>query len=567
MKQKIALILISFITLAALAVPAFAQQAEPITAVADRTQISSDETILLSIVVQGSTQPVMPTFTGFNVVGSSQSTQISIANGDMTTQAVYQLRLQPTQTGGLTIEPVSVTLNSQTYTTQPIAIEVTQGSAQPAASAGEPAPAPTTLNGQDLYVEASVDNARPYQGQQLTYTFRFYQAINLSGQPSYQPPAFTGLWNDVEPTQRQYSVEAAGRPYHVTEVDNVLFPTVAGELVIEPTTLVIPGGLWSNDTTLQTQPVVLDVQPLPAGAPLSFKGAVGKFALATNLDKPESKVGEPVTLRVEISGEGNLSTMGEPNWADSQDPNWRALPSDSSTYTELVNGRLRGSVSYERMLVPTTGGPLTVPAVEYTYFDPQTATYETLSSDPVVVNVTGSSTAYSAELPTDASQPQTTNLRPMMTVTAVADAAAPLVNQPWYWLLWLLPLGLVGGQIGWQKRQAHLARTADSRRSSQAAQHAYKALKQAEKEGQTATADAILFTYLEERLNQSVRGLTSNGRIALLQQQNISERTIANVEICLAQAEAARFAPAANTTSDLLAQTKTVIERLEKYLA
>ncbi|MCP4358286.1 MAG: protein BatD [Chloroflexi bacterium] len=572
MKRKLTIILISILTLAILVVPALAQQNDVITAAVDRNNVTTDDTILLTVTVQGTkSQPELPVLNGLNVVGSSQSTQISIVNGNMNSQAVYQFHLQPTQTGILTIDPVALNVNGQTFTSQPIQVQVTQGqgpsqSVQSLGQPDDPTPAPTTLNGQDLFVEAVVDNESPYQGEQVTYTFRFYQAVNLRGQPSYQPPDFSGLWNDVEPQQRQSSVTAASRSYHVTEIDSILFPTVAGEVIIDPTKLVIPGGLWSQDTTLQTQPIILDVRPLPAGAPLTFKGAVGKFALNTAVDKQETKVGEPITLNVEISGQGNIGTMGDPIWPD--DVNWRGFDNDSGTYTELINGRLRGAKSYERLLIPKNGGQIALPGLEYAYFDPESETYETLTTEPVAVNVSGTAVSYTPEQP--GTPPQENGLRHIKAVSSVADAGRPLVDQPWYWLLWLIPVGLVAGQIGYEKRQSYLTTTAGQRRNSQAAKKATNALKQtASSNDPYAETARILTVYLEEKLGTAVRGMTRQGRTDLLKERGVSNRTIANVEICLAQAEMGRYAPTgteAKEAAELLEQAEHVIGKLEQYL-
>lgn len=575
MKRKIVVTFMVILVLALAAVSALAQGQEVITAVVDQNEVTTDDTVLLTITVSGlDARPELPVMNGLQVVGSSQSTQISMVNGDISSQGVYQFRLQPTQTGVLTIEPVTINVNGQLFSTQPLQIQVTQGQgpAQSVQNLGrpqDPVPAPTTLDGQDLFVESVVDNETPYQGEQIIHTFRLYQAVNLSGQPSYQPPDFKGLWNDVEPSQNSYTTEATGRTYRVSEIHHILFPTVAGELVIEPTTLVIPGGLWSRDTSLQTQPVVLDVKPLPAGAPLTFKGAVGKFEMTTAVDKQETKVGEPITLQVEISGQGNISNLGDPAWPD--DPNWRSFESDSGTYTEVVDGHLHGRKSYERLLVPTNGGQLTLPGIAYSYFDPESNSYQTLTSDPLPVQVDGTAVNYSPEQPPlGDDQPADISLRPLKVVTAVQDNGVPLVQRPWYWLLWLVPLSLVIGQIANKKRQAHLAATADERRRSKAAHKAESALKKARRsQDPFAEAEKILTTYIEEKLNTSMRGLARDGRSALLKENGVSPRTIANVEICLAQAEMGRYSPAGTETknaAELLQQTRRVIQKLEKYL-
>ena len=76
----------------------------------------------------------------------------------------------------------------------------------------DPADAPTELTGQAFFIEAEVDNPNPYQGEQVLYTFRFYQAESLYDQPEYQSPSFTGFWSEEQSEeQTDYTTEAAGR--------------------------------------------------------------------------------------------------------------------------------------------------------------------------------------------------------------------------------------------------------------------------------------------------------------------------------------------------------------------
>ncbi len=159
--------------------------------------------------------------------------------------------------------------------------------------------APAGLQGQDYYAEASVDKTTPYQGEQVLYTLRFYRALDPFGQIDYKAPAFNGAWSKALPDQTNYTTEAGGRNYLVTELQHVLFPTVAGEIVIDPARLTLPGDfLGAPGIEVASQPLTLDVQPLPAGAPASFQGAVGQFSMQSEVDKAEVKVGDAVTQRV-----------------------------------------------------------------------------------------------------------------------------------------------------------------------------------------------------------------------------------------------------------------------------
>ncbi|MFQ5577310.1 MAG: BatD family protein, partial [Anaerolineae bacterium] len=140
---KYAFCLITVIAFSLVAAPARAQS--PLTAEVDRAGLSTDESVTLTVVVTGSAlnppQPSLPPLDGFEVIGSSSSSQISIVNGNVTAQGVYRYRLRPLQTGELVIGPVSATINGQSYTTDPIAVQVTPGNA-PATPPEQAPPAP-----------------------------------------------------------------------------------------------------------------------------------------------------------------------------------------------------------------------------------------------------------------------------------------------------------------------------------------------------------------------------------------------------------------------------------------
>ena len=218
--------------------------------------------------------------------------------------------------------------------------------------------APAGLQGQDYYAEASVDKATPYQGEQVLYTLRFYRALDPFGRIEYKAPAFSGAWSKPLPDQTNYTTQAGGRNYLVTELQHVLFPTVAGEVVIDPSRLTLPGDfLGAPGIEVASQPLTLDVQPLPAGAPASFQGAVGQFTLESEVDKAEAKVGDAITQRVTISGAGNIEQVADP--LRPEDSAWRAFDSQSTTDSQFQDGQLVGVRRIEQVLVPTQPGQLT----------------------------------------------------------------------------------------------------------------------------------------------------------------------------------------------------------------
>jgi len=235
MNKKIVIAIVTVFLIGLFALPAMAQS--PVRAEVDRTDITSDDVLILSIIIEdangNANEPQFEAMDDFAAQGRSSSTQLSIINGQRSRQTIYQYSLIPTKLGTVTVPAAHVTVDGNAYVTDSIYVNVTQGNGQPtgnpqsaarampsissllsglgamgggaatgapAASSGRdatinPAQAPAELTGQPFYIEAVVDNANPYQGEQVLYTFRFYQAENLYDQPVYDPAEFTGFWS------------------------------------------------------------------------------------------------------------------------------------------------------------------------------------------------------------------------------------------------------------------------------------------------------------------------------------------------------------------------------------
>ena len=569
-----------------------AQGQEPIVAQVDRTALTTDEMLTLTVMVNAPSMnvpaPALPSFQGFNVAGSSASSQMSMINGAVSSRLSYQYRLQPYETGDLVIEPIYVTLNGQAFGTEPIVVRVTQGTGVPAQSAqpqspsspppGQTAPPAAELRGQDLFIEAEVDNPNPYVGEQVVYTFRFYRAVNLYGQPEYAAPAFKGFWSAHETEQYDYRVQASGRVYQVSEVRTVLFPSIVGPVPIEPASLTTPGSLFRRGSTLQTQPVALEVKPLPPTAPEGFHGAVGQFTLSGTVDAAQSKVNEPLTWRVTLSGRGNLSATPDPIWPDM--PGWRDFETEATVHTEVREGVSVGSRVYERLLVPSVEGESAIPALVYTYFDPAAGAYQTISTDPIPVTVaagealpaaTGGSSFPVGESKEVVEQ-AATDIRHLKPVPSGIDfAEQPVTQSGLYWAAWALPVFGALGYWVWQKRQRYWDNNLGLARSSQARRKAKKALSRArkQKQGVYDAAGQILTTYLSDKLDRPVAGLTHQALTEMLAAKGVAPNLAERVEVVLVSSELGRFAPGADSpdhASSLLKEVDQLIDALEKVL-
>ena len=137
--------------------------------------------------------------------------------------------------------------------------------------------------------------------------------------------------------------------------------------------------------SLRTAPVKVTVRDLPAGAPASFSGAVGKFTMASDVPSTELAANSAATYTIKISGTGNLSFVQAPKLT---------LPSSFEQYnvktTESMKTTAAGTTGYRQFEYPFIAraeGEYEIAPVEFTYFDPAKKQYITLSTARLPINV------------------------------------------------------------------------------------------------------------------------------------------------------------------------------------
>ena len=621
-KQKVFITVISAIFLSLLSFPVYAQNQEVVMAEVDRNEITSDEFITLRVTVNtgfGSTsEPILPAMDGFDVVGTSTSTQMSIINGAISSEKVFHYTLLPRTTGEFIIGPISVVQNGQPYETAPIKLYISQGTGQlqtnpqPGTSGSpaipsnpgfpslpyipgfpslsgllqnfgfdipldlqetvepfDPALIPPELYEHEYLVEAEIDNTAPYLGQQVTYTFRYYRPAASAGRSTYKPPEFSGLWVHSEPTESQFGGQIAGRNIRMTEIKTILTPTVIGEVKITPAEISNEGDIRTRAFTIQTQPKTINVKSLPQGAPAGFSGAVGNFSITAETDLLQTKVNDAVTLTVTISGEGNLDTFADPQWdAGSQ---WRAFDSQADTVIDSPSGVIRGTRTIKQVLVPTMWGELSLPPIQFSYFDPEIETYQTIETEPIKIFVEDNG-QLSAPVAIDEQTPQGTaidQLHPIKVAPESGQVPSLITDQIGYWLLWLVPLGLIIAQIGWQRRKNDMLKNPAAHRSHKAAKNASHALNKLDPKDEDYynAAGHILLIYISAKLNRTVSGLTQAELSGLLLAHGVSEELVDKVRTCITISDMGQYAPIQEVNSnELHHEITTLISDLDKVL-
>ncbi len=212
-------------------------------------------------------------------------------------------------------------------------------------------------------------------------------------------PDFHGFWTqDIEsPTQLNLVRENVnGRIFNTAVIKKViLFPQKTGEITIDPFKLETYirqqsnrprspfddffGNSYTNVVKpLVSNPVIIRVKDLPAGAPEAYAGAVGNLMIKAEIDKQEAVTNDALTYKVIVSGNGNVQLIDAPRIN---------FPPDFETYdpkiqtnvTNGINGQ-SGSKTFEYLLIPRHAGNFRIPQVTLSYFEPKSGQYKTAST-------------------------------------------------------------------------------------------------------------------------------------------------------------------------------------------
>jgi len=384
-------------------------------------------------------EPVLPDLPA-EVVGSSRESRVSLLGTDVSRRVIYRYRLRPTTAGRLRIDPIRVDVGGRVLETGALELAVT-------------GPGPDGLGGDEggglpaYFATARVDRERVYVGQQVTLTFAFYHDPRspLAESPDYDPPTSPGFWRvEIDSAPSVRTERLGSRVYHVQRFRYALFPLRSGQLEVGAATVRIlepdPVQWWrpGRPRTLRTDPLRIVAEGLPAGAPESHDGAVGRFELAGALSGRTATVGVPLELSLEVEGIGNPTTVGEPllpAW-----PDVTVTRAGTETTTQVREGIVRGESSFRYLLSPAQPGPLDLGLARFAYFDPERAAYVVDSLELGEIEVRPGMAPVAASSPAD-------RLRgehgPTLWPARSPVDAAPEPPPAWYWG------GLLGPWLAW----------------------------------------------------------------------------------------------------------------------
>ncbi|WP_081208363.1 BatD family protein [Salegentibacter sediminis] len=530
-----------------------------------------------------------PSFAGFTVVGGpNQSVSQSFVNGKRSYSKTYSFFLQPKSRGNKTIGQAEIIIDETTYKTSPVDIEVTAAVEKP--TDGNDA---EIVAAENLHLIAEVSKADPYLNEAVTVVYKLYVSPNISVSDwrEVDSPNFTDFWSqniDIREL-RVENGEYKGEPYRYVELrKSILYPQKTGELEIEPLTLSIsvdvPGErrdlfgrrLYKTiNKTVSSSTRTLDVKPLPEeGKPLSFTGAVGNFSFDVKASKTELDASESLQATVEVKGNGNLNLFELPVLE---------LPSSLEVYdperSENVNVSLRGqegTISENYTIVPTQKGKYPIKPVNFSYFNPKTESYHSLSSEEILIDVKRGPAASSiagrqggskaVALPSD--QFRYIKLKPNLKPIEQSS----FFNSPVFWGSLALPIIAIPLLIFFGRKRLEIAGDEKGKRIKKADRLARKYLSEAKKKlgDQKEFYEALersLHNYLKAKLHIQTAEMSKEKISAILKEKGINDEDIMAFTNLLKSCEFARYTPASQVSMEQdYDKAVTVISTLDKQL-
>lgn len=410
---------IFFLLLILTTVHAWADNKATLTADAPDVVVSGDQFRLTFTV---NTQKVKdfraPSITkGFDVLmGPSRSQQSStqIINGKVSSSSsiTYTYILMAGDAGTYTIPAASIEANGEKIFSNAVTIKVlppdqsasgSKGSQKSGAQAGNQA-ASGRITSNDLFITATASKTTVHEQEAILLTYKVYTLVNLRQLFGKMPDLKGFHTQEIElPQQKTFSLEHyKGRNYNTTVWSQyVLFPQQTGKLEIPSITFegVIAiqtvsddpfdaffngGGYQEVKKKIVTPKLTINVQPLPA-KPANFSGGVGEFTLASSINAKDVKTNDAVTIKLTISGSGNMKLISTPEVKFPED--FEVYDPKVTNNFEASRAGLSGTQTIEYLAIPRHAGNFTIPPVEFTYFDLKSNSYKTLKTEAYNINV------------------------------------------------------------------------------------------------------------------------------------------------------------------------------------
>ena len=422
------------------------------------------------------------------------------------------------------------------------------------------------ISGNDLFIKVSASKQRVHEQEAVLLTYKVFTLVDLTSLDVKMPDLVGFHTQEIElPQQKSFHIENVnGRAYRaVVWRQYLLYPQMTGKLeipsvtfkgiVVQQNRAVDPFEAFFNGGSgyvevkrnIVAPGLTIQVDPLPQ-KPADFSGGVGRFNISGQISKTTVKAGDPVTLRVVVSGTGNLKLIKQPevNFPkdfDKDDPK-------ITDKTKLTTSGVGGNMVYDFLVVPRNQGQFTIPEVSLTYYDTQANTYKTVKTKPFALTVTpgdGKNTSATYDAPKD------NDIRTIKEGQSSLGAASNgFFGSTTYWVSLLIPLlAFIVLLIVFRKRAIDNADVVKMR-GKHASKMARKRLKKASQLMFKGHSDEFfdevlraLWGYASYKLNIPVEQLSRENISEKLTAHRVDDNTVRLFLSALDECEFERYAP------------------------
>lgn len=592
--KKIGFILFLFI---GYALSLFADEVE-FTAQAPSSVVAGQQFRLVYTVNQDAKDLRVAEMPDFEVLmGPSVSSQRSmqIVNGSMTSSYTvsHTFILVGNQAGTYTIGPASIMVKNQKYTSQPVTIKVlppddptqnTQSAtANSRARSNQDEYSQASVSSKQIFVKQTLSKTNVYEQEAVLLTYKLFSRVDLAQIGNAKFPEFKDFFVQeitLDPNRPWQMEHYDGLNYKTIVLKQyLLFPQRSGTLTLEAgqveSVIRIPTNQRSNHffgdffntfqevkKNLSIAPAKITVKPLPKGAPAGFSGAVGQYQLQSTLSATQISANEALTLKVRLSGKGNLKLAKVPQID---------FPADFDAYDPKTDNNIKvsingvtGNKTVEYVAIPRFGGEFNIPAAKFVYFDPQAEQYKTLTTQPYTVQVTGGGATDAPVVSTvtpGSNKEQIKNLgTDIRFIHSGGDATlqpkqAPFYGSAAFYMAYALPLVLFVLLLLLLQKQAkenaNLVRVKNKRANKLARKRLKTAamyMKKGDKSRFYEAAIQALWGYTADKLNILPANLTKDNVQDELIRHGASQELIDQFLQTLSDCEFARYSPVVDQT-------------------
>jgi len=573
---------------------------------ADKNVVSLGESLTLGLTFYGTQSidaPDIPEIDGFKSSYIGPSTMVSIVNGEVSSSITHNYVLLPLKVGIYKIGPFSVDYRGRSYTSQPIEVQVVKSAPSQAPLNRAPVYGQNddaALSADDLrekiFVQIDVGKRDLYLNEETDVSVKLF--VNSLGVRDIEYPvlAADGFSKAEFGKPIQYKKTVGGISYDVIEFKTRIFPVKTGVLALGPAkvkcNLIMRdnkkrrSGSFFDDffgddffTTYSAYPLELESFDIPInvsdfpeeGRPDDFSGAVGHFTIDVKADPKDVNVGDPVTVKMVIRGEGNWTSVRPPKINTGED--FKVYdPQEKET---------AGGKAFEEVVIPKTEKVDHIPEISFSYFDTATGKYATARSGPIPITVKPAPKGERVEIveaPASGGEARTVKERFGRDIVYIKDSLGAvkrgedLYKNKLFILAQLFPILLILASAlyaGRKRRYESDVRYARLKRAPKAAGRGLAKARRLMREDKKEEFYAVLYetmrSYVGDKFHIPSGGITVDTIDERLRREGLGEAALVRLKSVFSECDMVRFGRTGGDMVHLLEEAESVIAKLERF--